>query len=234
MVGDYVGHGVHVLVVLSGLVGVVLVLAPALLHRPEPVTSHALRVAVLRERVAAGGLVTADPLPVRREPHPVRTPSRVEAGSTPLLVAVFAGAAAAGVHAAVTPAHLGEGMAVGMFFVLTAAGQCAWSCAVLWRPARALLHAGAVANLGVVLVWMVSRTTGVPGVGGGEPEAVGMLDVATTGWELVLIACCLRLLAQPALPRPSLSWREWPPAAQCWTAVTVGVLGALTLLDLHT
>ncbi len=235
MTGEYLGHAVHALIVLAGMVGVVAVLWPARPGQQQLTSAQELRVAVLRERVAAGGLVTTEPIPELVAVEPLR-PSRLSqpAGTMPLLVAAVASAAAAGVHAAVTPGHVGEGLAVGLFFLLTAAAQSAWACALLLRPERPLLGAGILLNAGIVLVWMVSRTTGIPFVADGRAEAVGVLDVAATGWELVLIVCCASLLGRAGIPRPLLAWHCWPYAARCWAAVSVGLLGALTFLDLHT
>jgi hypothetical protein len=231
--GEYLGHGVHALVVLAGIIGVVVLLAPAR-RTTAPVGGHEVRVKLLRERVAAGTLITAGPLPDRipQESLPVPT-GRRDVHSAAVLVTVVASASAAGVHAAVTPGHAGEGLAVGLFFLLVALAQSAWACAVLLRPERPLLVAGIVLNLGVAAVWALSRTTGIPFVAAGRPEAVGVLDLAATGWELVLVACCLGLLRGPVVPRPPLSWHRWPYAARCWAALSIGVLGAVTVLDLH-
>lgn len=236
MVVEYLGHGVHALIVLGGIVAVVLLLAPARRQALAPLGEHELRVALLRERVTTGALLTAEPLPaVIRDPGPARLlRPAYDDGTTSLLVAAVASTAAAGVHGAVTPAHLGEGLAVGLFFLITALAQSAWSCAVLWRPERRLLLAGLVGNCGVVMVWMVSRTVGIPFVAGGQPEPLGVLDLAATGWELVLIVSCVRLVSRPALPCPPPSWHRWPLAARSWVALSVSLLGLLTLLDLHT
>ena len=233
MGGEYLAHAVHVAVVLAGIIGVVVLLLPAR-RTLAPAGVHEDRVTLLRERVAAGTLVTAGPLPDRLPPEPVPACSgRADLPGAAVLVAVVASAAAAGVHAAVTPGHVGEGLAVGLFFLLTALAQSAWACAVLLRPERPVLVAGIALNLGVALVWAMSRTTGVPFVAEGRPEAVGTLDLAATGWELVLVACCLGLLRGSVVPRPPLSWHRWPYAARCWAALSIGVLGALIVLDLH-
>ena len=48
---------------------------------------------------------------------------------------------------------------------------------------------GLAVNAGVVAIWVVSRTTGLPfGPEPGTPEAIGVPDVTATGFELVIAA----------------------------------------------
>ena len=63
------------------------------------------------------------------------------------------------------------------------------------------------ANLGVVVVWVFSRTTGLPiGPDAGQPEAVGVADVTATAFEIALVAGALvslgaRHARSPLTPR---------------------------------
>ena len=85
---------------------------------------------------------------------------------------------AAVVHFEVAPEHFQEYLPFGIFFVLSGLVQVAWAVTVLWRPTRSVLLAGACGNLLIVLLWMVSRTAGLPI--GPEPwthQAVGTPDV---------------------------------------------------------
>ena len=60
--------------------------------------------------------------------------------------------------------------------------------AVLRRPTRDLLLAGALGNALIVAMWFISRFVGIPffGPGAGEREPIGTLDVVCTSVEIVL------------------------------------------------
>ncbi|MGH2688066.1 MAG: hypothetical protein ACRDKW_04565, partial [Actinomycetota bacterium] len=85
-------------------------------------------------------------------------------------------AAAAGlIHLAAAPDHLGLSALHGSFFVVAGLFQLALAV-LLVRPVTErvrtlLLGATAAGNLGLVALWVVSRTTGVPvGPGAWTPE----------------------------------------------------------------
>jgi hypothetical protein len=70
------------------------------------------------------------------------------------------------------------------FFLAVAVVQSALATAVLWgRPGR-WLAAGAVVNLAVAFVWVLSRTTGLPVDGSSAPEAIGFKDGISTMLEI--------------------------------------------------
>ncbi len=89
------------------------------------------------------------------------TARRYELTSTQLWVAlasVFAG----GIHLAVTPEHLEHWWVYGTFFVVTGLFQVAFAGWVLRWPTWPVALTGIVVNLAIVLVWVASRTTGLP------------------------------------------------------------------------
>jgi hypothetical protein len=103
------------------------------------------------------------------------------------ITAVAAGGAA-GVHFAVAPEHFGEWWGFGLFFVLCAETQLAW--ALSWRVRAP--RGGAVASALLIVVWLVTRTTGLPfGPEPGEPEAIGAADLVTVALEAVTVAAVL-------------------------------------------
>jgi hypothetical protein len=108
-------------------------------------------------------------------------------------ILVFTSLAAGAIHAVVVPEHLRESLLFGAFFVATAVFQIGW--AALLRDGgrdRGFLAIGAVANAGLILLWVVSRTVGVPvGPEPWMPEPKGPLDVTATILELVLVATAL-------------------------------------------
>ncbi len=105
------------------------------------------------------------------------------------------------VQAAIT--HLDEYVPHSVFFALLAAAQLAWGVAVCRRGARGFLAAGAALNLAVIVLWVFSRTTGLPfGPEAGGPEAVGGLDSLASADELALVILVLEQL------------RDRPPAGR--------------------
>lgn len=106
--------------------------------------------------------------------------------------AAFASAGAAAVHVAVTPDHLREWLPSGLFFIAVGSFQLAWAVAALAVPRRPLLYAGAALNAVSVLVWAVSRTTGIPmGPQAGVPEAVSRVDLLAVVLESVVCVAAI-------------------------------------------
>lgn len=108
------------------------------------------------------------------------TTSRALPGAAALLTA-----GAAAIHLGVAQAHFAEWWASGAFFLGAAAAQSAWAVAAWTRsPVRRRLGIGAALNLGLVAIWALSRTAGIPlGPGGGAPEPVGAADLITVAME---------------------------------------------------
>src|SRR5436305_12387075 len=98
-------------------------------------------------------------------------------------------AAAAGLHLAVLPDHLEEGLLIGAFFGVCAVLQLAaavWVSAGAGRRAQQVIIAG---NLAVIAIWAVSRTVGIPiGPDAGVPEPVSTLDALSFLAEIIALA----------------------------------------------
>jgi hypothetical protein len=106
---------------------------------------------------------------------------------------------AALIHFAVLREHFQEHALFGVLFALTAVLQLAWSALVVRRPSRRLLQAGALGNLGVAAVWLLSRTTGLPlGPEPWAPEAVGVADSLATAFEVLIVIGATVLLCPRA------------------------------------
>jgi hypothetical protein len=126
-----------------------------------------------------------------------------------LLVATLLGGAV--VHAAVVREHLDHWPAAGLFFVVLAVGGLIVGVALLSRVDNLRLLAALAFTVGPMLVWLVSRTTGLPfGPEAGEPEPVGVTDTAAcllalagAGAALILLRAAnwLRGRALPAAAR---------------------------------
>ncbi|HEX8802604.1 MAG TPA: hypothetical protein VF743_00380, partial [Acidimicrobiales bacterium] len=110
---------------------------------------------------------------------------------------------AAVVHFAFAPEHLGENGAHGAFFLAVGWLQlaCAAALAFRARPLRLWLGVTALVDAGVVAVWVLSRTAGVPG---SDREPVAFPDTLTTVLEVVAVAGAVVLLTG-WLARPAAS-----------------------------
>ena len=106
----------------------------------------------------------------------------------------------------------------GTFFAVVAWLQLSWAVAVVVRPTRWLLAAGALLNAGILGVWAVSRVWGVPiGPDAWTPEAVGWSDALSSVCELGIVALALAVLV-----RPEVAQRKLRPAV---AVPVVGIAG---------
>ena len=109
---------------------------------------------------------------------------------TALLVMGSAGAAA--IHFAVVPAHADESTLLAVGFAVVAWLQAAFAVAVLVRPTRTLLLAGALLNTAAIAVWGWSRLFGLPfGIGGGDVEAVEAVDALCALLEVAVVGAAV-------------------------------------------
>jgi hypothetical protein len=114
------------------------------------------------------------------------------------------------IHFAVSGEHYELSWAHGTFFAVVAWLQLSWAVAVVVRPTRSLLAAGALLNAGILGVWAVSRVWGVPiGPEAWTPEAVGWSDALSSACELGIVALALAVLVRPEVAqrrlRPSVA-----------------------------
>lgn len=112
--------------------------------------------------------------------------------------------ATAGIHFAVMADHFAEYALFGVFFSLVAWFQALWALGIVMAPTQPLLLTGAIANAVVVIVWLISRTVGLPiGPDRGIAESAAFLDVLSTVLEIVIVAVAAGLLlrGRPARSR---------------------------------
>jgi hypothetical protein len=115
---------------------------------------------------------------------------------------IIACAISAGIHAALIPVHLAEGIAAAAGFAIAAALLVALAVALTRVvSATALAGAGAVFG-GLLLSYGLAVTTGVPLLHP-DPEVIDGLALFTKAIELVGLAAATRLLrrSHPALQR---------------------------------
>ncbi|MDO9458027.1 hypothetical protein [Nocardioides sp.] len=232
-------HGLHYAMVLAGLWGLAALLLPHALTRwshahPPAYDEHERRVAALRAAVTSGAPGVAFP----DDPPMVGTAS-TRAAPVPVLsapLAVVATAAAAGIHAAVAPPHLREQTVAGLFFLVTAAAQLAWAAAAAGRPTPTLLRAGVVLNLGLVALWLLTRTAGLPFGLLPEPHPVGPWDLTCVAWQVAAAAACAGALRDGSVGTDDVrcpSWFDWHPSTRAAVGAAAVSLVLLTLSGAH-
>jgi hypothetical protein len=133
------------------------------------------------------------------------------------------------IHAVAAVTHFGEYWLFGLFFAVLAVAQVVWGALVYRGADRSLLAAGAWASAGVALLWLVTRTVGLPiGPDSGSPEAVGPLDALATLDELAIVLLVLALVRWPSLrPRVIRVAQRAGPAVGI--GLTIASLVSLTL-----
>jgi len=125
--------------------------------------------------------------------------------------AALAALAAGMIHGLNIQEHLNEWWGYGLFFLFAAAGQVIYGLVLLVRPwqydetggrregsrqARLFYLAGIAANCFFILLYMVTRTVGIPllGPAAGRVEAVAILGVLTKLAEAALVVCLFKLV----------------------------------------
>lgn len=146
--------------------------------------------------------------PVAAEAPLPRSPSLL--ADVPGHVLALAGlAGTAGViHVVATVEHLSDEWWLVLFFAVVGAGQLAAAWWLRRRPpersALALIAAGSAV---VALLWIASRTTGIPfGPEAGRISPVGVGDSVATLQELAFVAIAAAVLARPDATARRLSW----------------------------
>ena len=110
---------------------------------------------------------------------------------------------AALMHLWVTPEHFEEWWGYGAFFLMAALAQVLYVPLVLRWPNRRVLLLGIAGNLAILLLYLLTRTQGIPffGPGAGEVEGVGFVDVCATASEVGIAVALGAALLQEATPK---------------------------------
>ena len=120
---------------------------------------------------------------------------------TVMLVAAALSGVAALIHVAVCPQHFREGLVYGVFFAVSAGCQLGWSALVTGRYARWMAPIGLAGNASIVLLWVVTRTVGIPlGPKAGEVERFGLLDAVCGACEIGVVVLCALVIRQHVHP----------------------------------
>lgn len=116
-------------------------------------------------------------------------------------IVVFACAASAGAHAGLVPEHLREEPRIGIAFLVAIVLLLATGAALTIRPGdRRVAAAAAVLFAGLIVAYLLSRTSGIPGLAP-DRETVDGVGVATKLVEVAGLALAL-CLSQPIGRRP--------------------------------
>jgi hypothetical protein len=101
--------------------------------------------------------------------------------------AAAASVVGAGIHLSVIGEHFHEAVLYGTFFLVLTIVQFGWAAWLVWRPTVPVLFAGAAASVLVAVLWLATRTIGIPiGPEAGEKEAWGVLDAFCSGAEVLV------------------------------------------------
>ncbi len=107
--------------------------------------------------------------------------------------AVFSSVAGV-IHAYYMPEHFEMWVGYGVFFLIVTVCQVLLSLVLLaFRPVpRIVLWAGILGNAAIIVMWLISRTSGLPyGPMIGEVEEIGVLDLSSKIAELGVIICLI-------------------------------------------
>ena len=137
---------------------------------------------------------------------------------------------AGAIHAVVAPPHFEEAWTYGALFCGLGAFQLAWGVWIYSRPSSVAFRIGAMVSLAVIVVWIVSRATGMPfGPEPWEPESIGALDLAATAAEALVAVLCAAFVAGASL-RPDARWLPARVRGLHPVALAVMFAGLLSLL----
>jgi hypothetical protein len=119
---------------------------------------------------------------------PRATGARPRATEAVAIAAAASSGVAAAIHAAVIGPHLEESRLFAAAFAAMAVAQGGWMVLILVGPSRRRYLAGAGLNGAVILIWLLSRTVGLPV--GPDPwlaEPIGAMDAIATLAELLAV-----------------------------------------------
>lgn len=154
---------------------------------------------------------------------------------TAALAAIAAGLSlgAAAIHFAVIQDHLAQGIGYGLFFIGLAWFQAMWAQVYLLVRTATLAWVGVIVNAAVIVVWIVSRTTGLPfGPTPWVAEPIGTLDLFATAFEACLIAVLLPTIAPRRMPSLAVRRlaREQAFVLGAFCVLTIVLLATVALL----
>ncbi len=121
------------------------------------------------------------------------------------------------------PEHFEEWWGYGTFFLVSAVAQVLYVPLLLRWPNQTILLLGIGGNFVIVLLYILTRTVGIPAFGphAGEVEGVGLADLCATTSELEIVVALGVMLLWVSLPRgdawycSSQPWSWYPSGTSC-------------------
>jgi hypothetical protein len=99
------------------------------------------------------------------------------------------------IHLAYAESHFQEWWGYGAFFVAAANLQALYAALLVWRPRAWQPLVGIAGNLGIVIVYVLSRTNGIPlGPHARVVEEAGAIDWATTAAQVAIVGALIAML----------------------------------------
>jgi hypothetical protein len=127
------------------------------------------------------------------------------------------------IHVGAAVDHYREFPLYTLVFSVLALAQLTWAALLVWRPTRLWLSLGCALQLGIVVLWIFSRTTGVPiAPTAWAPEQIGVADLVETVCELATVVAVAGVLLSGRSPRARRFADALPPFLL--TAVLIGAL----------
>jgi hypothetical protein len=161
---------------------------------------------------------------------PRADPDRNPAG---VLSAIALASLAAGAINVAAAATVGRGSTQDLaFFSAVASAQLVWGVVTMGQAPRWWLALGAAGNLVVVVIWVVSRTAGLPvGEYADVTLPVGFPDGLATALEAVIVAGAVALMVRGDGPVRSLARSPRVAVAAAVVAAALTLAGVLSQAD---
>lgn len=106
------------------------------------------------------------------------------------------------IHFGMMGEHAGVSWTHGLFFASVAWLQLALAAMIGFRPTKPVITIGIVLNLGVLAIWVISRTVGIAIGSDGTPEAWGSTDILCAVFEGLAVLASFALLSKSISRRP--------------------------------
>lgn len=158
---------------------------------------------------------------------PVAAGARPRAREAVALGVAVASGVAAAIHATALGAHLEGSRLFAAAFAAMAVAQSGWMVLILAGPSRRRYLAGAGLNGAIALIWLLSRTVGLPvGPHPWTAEAVGAMDANATVAELLAVLGSMVLASRirPGRPQPRTGAGASVPIRVGFAALASGLL----------
>jgi hypothetical protein len=133
-------------------------------------------------------------------PRPRRQPAGYTTSETVVVLVASLALMDGLIHIGAAVDHFGEFPLYTLVFATLATVQIGWAATIMRRPSRRVLLFGCAFNIGVIALWLASRTIGVPiAPRAWVPETIGVADLVETIGETVIVVAALSLVLSPRL-----------------------------------